>query len=425
MPFPGRLPYPGNPLKKTTAGIIRAWREELAALRRRLGEIRAEAGADRPVSEAEGLRRRLETISAQLAEVELLAGEPEDWRREVPEVRLGSLVQLVFEDGGERSCLLVGLAGPEAGETAITPASPLGAAILGRSVGETVSYLAGNREYRVTIRRCLVPGESSPANKDGAAALVGRDEEEEARRVAMAVQDLLTQGVPPDAVAVAWRLPHQGGPFELACAKGGLRYRLPGGESFFASPEVRGALAALRLLADPSDAAACAEFSRFCGAAGIPDRYLAGYAPRRLDLAPAQALAGLADALRGERPELFRSGPGRFWPILQAIAAPYRRLRSFLAEIQELASPAVLARRDGIVLTPLDRLDGRECEVLFVTGAVEGALPLPGADGAEEYNLLRRATAGARHVVVSWSTTAGGQPARPSPFAAGLMRDGT
>lgn len=421
MPLPGRLPYPGNPLKVTTAGIARAWREELAALRSRLHELRTDTAAP-TTPEAEGLRRRIEMISASLADLALLPGEPEEWRREVPAVSLGSLVHLAFADGGEEACLLVGLAGPEADAAAVTPASPLGAAILGRPVGETVSYFSSGREYRVTIRRCLVPGgPGSTVAVENVPGLAGRDEEEEARLVAMAIHGLLAQGTPPEAVAVTWRLPLQGGPLELACARGGLGYRLAG-ESFFVQPEVRGAVAGLRALADRYDAGAYEEFLRFCGTENIVAQYLAEYTPRCLDLTPAEALAGLAGMLRGERPALFRSGPGCFWPILLTIAAPYRRLRSFLAQIQDLAPAASANRDDGVFMAPLDRLDGRACEVLFLAGAVAGALPSPGADPGEEFGLLRRAAAGARRVAVSWSAVAGGVPARPSPFASGLAK---
>lgn len=66
-------------------------------------------------------------------------------------VAVGRVVTLQFADGS-RDSLLVGDIAFDAGQaTVLTPDSPLGAAVLGRRVGDTVSYAAPDGPTQATV----------------------------------------------------------------------------------------------------------------------------------------------------------------------------------------------------------------------------------------------------------------------------------
>ncbi|MEA2179589.1 MAG: ATP-dependent helicase UvrD/PcrA, partial [Solirubrobacteraceae bacterium] len=83
------------------------------------------------------------------------------------------------------------------------------------------------------------------------------NERAQAQGVAMHVERLVRGGTPPEEIAVLVRsVRTEGRAIGLALEERGLPYRLLGVDAFFGAPEVRDLLAWLRLLADPSDAAA-------------------------------------------------------------------------------------------------------------------------------------------------------------------------
>jgi DNA helicase II / ATP-dependent DNA helicase PcrA len=83
------------------------------------------------------------------------------------------------------------------------------------------------------------------------------NERAQAQGVARHVERLVRAGTPPEEIAVLVRsVRGEGRAIGLALEERALPYRLLGVDAFFGAPEVRDLLAWLRLLADPSDAAA-------------------------------------------------------------------------------------------------------------------------------------------------------------------------
>lgn len=451
----GRLPVPANPLKITTLEIYRGWQEEIAKLQRRWSEIQANARQERGegMEEAEGLRLRLQALRDLLAEAVVIEGDPASWQTEVPLVRLGSVVEVEFEDGAREDFLFVGLAGPT-DEKVLTPKTPLGAAILGRRVGERVTYTVGNTAYQVVIRRCRVPGEAPRRRRPAVGRakinlLVGENENEEAAKVALALLDLQHEGVPTGEIVVSWRAPYQSWPLEQAFAAAGVRYRLEGVDGFYDLSPIKGILALLRLLVEPADGRAL--FEALHAFTPAPVEALEGLArewrgleetslPRPLmrvkgvervfatlrdlspsadRLAPKAALTELARSLGRLRPDLAREGFLSPWRALLQASSGHTGLRSFLGRAEEVAARSRRRPRDGIVLTPLDLLAGREFQILFLAGANEGALPLlaGGQDSLPaERELFYDVLAAAETVTLSYARNVGGRPARRSRF---------
>lgn len=423
MANPGDLPLLINPLKTTTAGIYEGCRREAERLRKRLRDLAREtpAGWNEGAPEAEGLRSRLRALHELLAEAVVLNGNPEAWRRETAVVRLGSRITLEMRDG-EREFLFIGLAGPMVDEHVLTPGTPLGAAVLGRRVGETVTYRTGREEFKAVIRRCLMPGESPPV-EDGEAGrlrfIAAADEIAEANHVAFAIEDLRRAGLPPDRIAVAWRAPYQSWALEKTLAFGGVPHRIEEGGSFFGQPLVAGMLGLMRLLIDPGDAPARAAVSKAFGAAGGGDNPSWGEAGDQTATACEDpvAIVSAREELRGSPPvEVIRKltaslgftdmeDPFRSpWPCLYQAATPHQTVRSFLAHTEEIRKAACRGDRRGVRLAPLPRL-GTGYGALFIIGANEGAMPFDQAEEAlpMERALFYAAIAAAERVTVSWT----------------------
>lgn len=443
---------PANPLKTTTAEIYHGWQEELSQLQRRWNEIQTNAQEERgEVSEeAEGLRLRLQALRDLLAEAVVVGGAPESWRTEVPVVKLGSVVRVAFEDGMEEDLLFLGLAGPM-DDKVLTPKTPLGAAILGRKVGERVPYHVGDVQYHAIIRRCLVPDDRKTEKKRVVAAaggvklITGEDEREEAAMVAAAIRDLIAAGASPQEIALSWRAPYQSGPFEERLLAEGIPFRIEGADGFYDLFPVQGILAMLRLVLEETNGAAfltaartftnaplealektAAEWRgpgtelprpvlRARGMAG----FLAALKETPTDRPPQGILQDLRQRLGRSRPDWPREGPLSPWTALIGAAREFADPRKFLAHARDVAGRSKRGAREGVLLTPLPMLGDRRFKLLFLVGANEGALPL--LDRAEdalpaERELFYDVLAAAESAAISWARTIGGKPARKSRF---------
>jgi DNA helicase II / ATP-dependent DNA helicase PcrA len=85
------------------------------------------------------------------------------------------------------------------------------------------------------------------------------NERAQAQAVAREVEHLVAGGVSPEAICVLLADPaHQGGPVAAAMEERGIPFHLSGPTALFQRPEVRDAIAWLRVLADPDDSAAAA-----------------------------------------------------------------------------------------------------------------------------------------------------------------------
>ena len=455
----GNPPKPLNPLKTTTVEVYRLWQDELSQLQRRWNEIKANAQEERgEVSEeAEGLRQRIQGLRDLLTEAFVVGEDPSSWKVEIPSVRLGSMVRVAFDDGTTDDFLFIGLAGPTMEGNVLTPKTPLGAAILGRQVGEKVAYQVGPAQYQAIVTRCAIPrpadATGGPAG-DGIRIIIGTNEEDEADRVAKAAQELLRGGMPASEVVVAWYAPYQSRPFETVFAGKGIRYRLEGADGFFEHPAVRGILALLRLLINPNDGSSLFLAMRtFTHAPGEalerlstawvgPDQTvlpssLGGHKdvtgllqamykvwPRSAGMRPEKALLELAGRLEKLRPEYFGDEFNTVWPAVVRAAAPHQKIEGFLTQADETAAKSKRGSRDGLILTPLSLIGSREFTALFLVGLNEGAFPLlaKGPDSmAEERELFYEALTAPKFAALSWSATIGGKAAKQSRFIAEVI----
>jgi superfamily I DNA/RNA helicase/RecB family exonuclease len=86
-----------------------------------------------------------------------------------------------------------------------------------------------------------------------------RNERAQAQAVAREVEHLVAGGTPPEAICVLFDDPAgQGGAVAAAMEERGIPFHLAGPAALFQRPEVRDAIAWLRVLADPDDSAAAA-----------------------------------------------------------------------------------------------------------------------------------------------------------------------
>jgi superfamily I DNA/RNA helicase/RecB family exonuclease len=86
-----------------------------------------------------------------------------------------------------------------------------------------------------------------------------RNERAQAQAIARETEHLVAAGTPPEAICVLFAEPaRQGGAVAAAMEERGIPFHLAGPAALFQRPEVRDAIAWLRVLADPDDSAAAA-----------------------------------------------------------------------------------------------------------------------------------------------------------------------
>ena len=147
------------------------------------------------------------------------------------------------------------------------------------------------------------------------------DERHEALRVAYAVQEArATYGLDYRDCAVLYRVNAQSRVFEEVLAGAGVPFQIVGGTRFYERREVKEALAYLRLIHNPRDAAA------FARVVGVPPRGVGAASLR------------IIEENRGDRPPLAAAADEAILARLPSRAAA--GLRRFTALIKELASRA-------------------------------------------------------------------------------------
>ncbi len=248
------------------------------------------------------------------------------------------------------------------------------------------------------------------------------DEPAEAEAVAGRIARLIEDGTPASEIAVLYRVNAQSEVYEQALASADIGYQVRGGERFFARPEVRQAVRALRTAAPSRDsdrtgtdrtgtgdrglaAAVRAEFTR----QGMTAEPPAGGAMRQR-WESLQALIGLAEEFAAVEPD---AGLGRFVAELDARA--------------EAQHPPTV---QGVTLSSLHAAKGLEWDAVFLVGLVDGTLPIQHAEDdpaaiEEERRLLYVGVTRARECLyLSWalSRAAGGRAyRRRSRFLHGLV----
>lgn len=139
----------------TERGLARM-REQLARLQERLRDAEAEVdSAQNGSGDSEGLmaveavdtyaalKRETETLARRIERAVVVTGSRDG-------VGIGSLLTLDFGDGDEQYCYGSIDDGDEQA-TAITPDSPLGRAVVGKTAGDVVNVDAPNGSYQVRI----------------------------------------------------------------------------------------------------------------------------------------------------------------------------------------------------------------------------------------------------------------------------------
>ena len=236
------------------------------------------------------------------------------------------------------------------------------------------------------------------------------DEVAEAEAVAKRIRELLDEGVPAREIAVLFRINAQSEPYEQAFADHGVPYVVKGAERFFERAEVRQAVVLLRGAArSASDEPLVRTVRDVLAAAGLTDRPPEGRGAARERWESLAALAQLAEDVAADRPSA--------------------GLREFVAELEERAGAQHAPTLEGVTLATLHTAKGLEWDAVFLTGLVEGTLPIIYAEKSpdqieEERRLLYVGVTRAREfLTLSWalSRSPGGRKSRRrSRFLDGL-----
>ncbi|MGQ0776841.1 MAG: ATP-dependent helicase [Pseudonocardiales bacterium] len=240
------------------------------------------------------------------------------------------------------------------------------------------------------------------------------DEPAEAEAVAVAIGELLAQGVAAAEIAVLYRVNAQSQVYEQALESRGIAFQVRGGARFFHRPEVRAAVRALRASAGSVGSAGelGAAVRQILADHGLTAQPPGGSAARSR-WESLRALAELADDLVADLPDT--------------------DLRRFVAELDARADAAHPPAVQGVMLASLHSAKGLEWDAVFLVGLVDGTLPIQYAEGdqaalEEERRLLYVGITRARRwLALSWalSRSAGGRRSRRrSRFLSGLVPEG-
>jgi DNA helicase-2/ATP-dependent DNA helicase PcrA len=240
------------------------------------------------------------------------------------------------------------------------------------------------------------------------------DEPAEAAAAARRIKELLDAGVSASEIAVLFRVNAQSEVYEQALSEQGIPYLVRGGERFFARPEVRQAMIALRQAA---------------GGGVVSGGDLPGTV--REVLTPLGLLA---------EPPVGGAARQRWESLLAlvelaeelAASAAEADLQQYVAELEQRADAQHPPTVEGVTLASLHAAKGLEWDAVFLVGLVDGTLPIQHADDdpaavEEERRLLYVGVTRAReHLSLTWALarSAGGRRGRRrSRFLYGLIPD--
>jgi DNA helicase II / ATP-dependent DNA helicase PcrA len=236
------------------------------------------------------------------------------------------------------------------------------------------------------------------------------DEVAEADGVARRIRELLDEGVPAREIAVLFRINAQSEPYEQAFADQGVPYVVKGAERFFERAEVRQAVVLLRGAArSAGDEPLVRAVRDVLASAGLTDRPPDGRGAARERWESLAALAQLAEDVAADRPSA--------------------GLPEFVAELEERAGAQHAPTLEGVTLATLHTAKGLEWDAVFLTGLVEGTLPIIYAEKSpdqieEERRLLYVGVTRAREfLTLSWAlarSPGGRKGRRRSRFLDGL-----
>ena len=298
-----------------------------------------------------------------------------------------------------------------------------------RSTPEVVSLanrVIGAARGRIAGSRLQLVGQRPPGPAPEFAEHA--DESAEATAVAARIRKLIDAGTPAAEITVLYRINAQSEVHEQALTEMGIPYQVRGGDRFFARPEVRAAVAALRQAAQrgvgqgresSSDAdGASADLLEVVRAVLEPVGLTATAPPGGAARERWESLSALVELAE----ELL---------TVQAEAG----LPQLLNELQTRADARHPPTVQGVTLSSLHAAKGLEWDAVFLVGLNEGTLPIQhalGEGGAaeeaaveEERRLLYVGVTRAREVLsLSWSLSrnpGGRQNRRRSRFLHGLV----
>lgn len=226
-------------------------------------------------------------------------------------------------------------------------------------------------------------------------------ETDEAQGIAAAIAEQIAGGASPAEIAVLYRAHAQSGVLQQALAAAGIATTVLGGTRFFAMPEVRQAILALRAAAvAPTEQGFLPGVQRVLRELGLTDD-------------PPQAGGAQRDGWEARR-ALLR---------LAEEAGPDANLRSFSDALMARAKDQHEPTMRTVTLSTLHAAKGLEWPHVHLAGWAEGALPISYATSFESIDEERRlayvgVTRAARTLALSWSRSAGRGERAPSRFLA-------
>jgi DNA helicase-2/ATP-dependent DNA helicase PcrA len=237
------------------------------------------------------------------------------------------------------------------------------------------------------------------------------DEPAEAVAVALRIRELIDGGLPASEIAVLFRVNAQSEVYEQALAEHKVPYLVRGGERFFARPEVRQAMIALRQAAGADTTDLPGTVREVLTPLGLTDEPPTGGAARQR-WESLLALVELAEEL--------------------ASVSTDADLTKYVAELEQRADAQHPPTVEGVTLASLHAAKGLEWDAVFLVGLVEGTVPIQHADSdpaavEEERRLLYVGVTRAReHLWLSWAlarASSSRRIRRRSRFLYGLIPD--
>lgn len=226
-------------------------------------------------------------------------------------------------------------------------------------------------------------------------------ERDEAEGIAAAVAARIESGASPSEIAVLYRAHAQSAVLQQALAAEGIPTSVLGGTRFFAMPEVRQAILALRAAAvAPTEQGFLPGVQRVLRELGLSDEPPAAGGAQRDGWEARRAILRLAED-----------------------AGPDENLRTFSDALMARAKDQHEPTMRTVTLSTLHAAKGLEWPHVHLAGWAEGALPISYATGFEAIDEERRlayvgVTRAARTLSLSWSRSAGRGERAPSRFLA-------
>lgn len=246
----------------------------------------------------------------------------------------------------------------------------------------------------------LIPARDS-FSADSPTVTAYDSETQEAAGVAASVSALIVGGASPSDIAVLYRAHAQSAALQQALAAEGIATTVLGGTRFFAMPEVRQAILALRGAAvAPTERDFLGNVRKVLGELGLSEEPPAAGGAQRDGWEARRAILRLAEE-----------------------AEPGTTLRSFSDALMARAKDQHEPTMRTVTLSTLHAAKGLEWEHVHLAGWAEGALPISYATTFESVDEERRLayvgiTRAARTLSLSWSRAAGRGERAPSRFLA-------